>query len=49
MQNQMQNTAGYDSEWHNKKNIFEESITASETPPAPHQPEQSNGIDFTPF
>ena len=46
----MQNTfqeSGYDSEWH-KKNIFEESITASNTPPAP-PPEQKNDKDFTPF
>ena len=31
-----------------KTNIFEESIMASKTSPAP-QPEQSNDRDFTPF
>ena len=31
-----------------KTNIFEESIMASKTSPAP-QPEKSNDIDFTPF
>ena len=44
----MQNTfqeSGYDSEWH-KKNIFEESITASYTFPPPGQ---KNDKDFTPF